>query len=260
MINTDSRTGTKRIPEIDLFRGIAVLMMILFHTLFDQYYFGLFTIDIHSGFWGGFGYLTGFLFVFIAGISAWISGRRAEAKMDRRGIYIKFLKRGLFIFSIGLGITVVTWFFAPKSPIIFGTLHLIGFSVMVAPLFFRFSVKNIYIGAAIILAGLLIQGVSGDPALTIIGIHAPDFSTLDYKPLIPWFGYFLAGLALSAYLYPGGKKRIYPEKVKRLKTIKIPAPEFIQVIGRHSLIIYLVHQPVIIILLSIIYGKMLLSV
>ena len=246
-------TVTRRIPEIDLFRGTAVLMMILFHTIFDLYYFGLAGIDIHSGFWGGFGYITGFFFVFIAGISAWISRMRAESKLDERGIWIKFLKRGLFIFSIGLGITVVTWFFAPKSAIIFGTLHLIGLSIILAPLFFRFSVKNIYIGAAIILAGLLIQGINGDPALTIIGIHAQDFSTLDYKPLIPWFGYFLAGLAFSAFMYPNGKER------SRLKSVKIPAPEFIQLIGRHSLIIYLVHQPVIILLLSLISGKMLLS-
>ncbi|MBN1432166.1 MAG: DUF1624 domain-containing protein [Methanomicrobiaceae archaeon] len=244
----------KRIPEIDLFRGTAVIMMILFHTIFDLDFFSLYTIDISSGFWFFFGYITGFLFVFIAGISAWISWKRVEKKLSGINIYKKFVKRGLFIFVIGLGITAVTWIFAPGSPIIFGTLHLIGFSIMVAPLFFRFSTKIIYIGLAVIFAGILIQGLHGDPLLTITGIHAPGFSSLDYKPLIPWFGYFLAGIAISAFFYPEGKK------MRITDTIIRPVPEFIQVIGRHSLVIYLVHQPVIIILLSIIYGKMLLSV
>lgn len=248
-------TGTgRRIPEVDFLRGTAVLMMILFHLVFDLDYFGLCKIEIHSGFWLVFGYLTAFLFVFIAGMSAWISRKRAESRLDERGIRIKFLKRGLFIFAIGLGITAVTWIFAPKSPIVFGTLHLIGLSIMVSPLFFVFGTKNIYIGLAVVFAGILIHDISGSSLLTIIGIHAPGFSTLDYKPVIPWFGYFLAGMAISEYLYPDGLNRNFSEKIEGY------CPEFVRIIGRHSLAIYLVHQPLIIILLSIIYRKILLSV
>lgn len=242
-----------RIPEIDLFRGTAVLMMIVFHTAFDLEYFGLWNIDILSGAWFLFGYVTGFLFVFIAGISAWISWKRVEKKLDKRGVYIKFLKRGGFIFCIGLGITVLSLVFAPESPIVFGTLHLIGFSIMVAPLFFRFGTKNILFAALIVIAGIMISGVYGSPLLTITGIHAQGFSSLDYKPLLPWLGYFLAGIAVSAYAYPEGRQRI-PWSPGDLKL-----PEYIQLIGRHSLVIYIVHQPVIILLLSLIYGRMLLS-
>jgi len=250
----ETGTGKRRIPEVDFLRGTAVLMMILFHLVFDLDYFSLCEIDLNSGFWLVFGYLTAFLFVFIAGMSAWISRKRAESRLDKKGICMKFLKRGLFIFAIGLGITAVTWVFAPESPIVFGTLHLIGLSIMVAPLFFGFGTKNIYIGLAVVFAGILIHDISGSPLLTIIGIHAPGFSTLDYKPVIPWFGYFLAGMAASEYLYPEGLSRSFSEKIERY------CPDFIRVTGRHSLAIYLVHQPVMIILLSICFGKMLLSV
>lgn len=249
-------TGTrkKRIPEIDFLRGTAVLMMILFHLIFDLDYFGLYDVSIHSGFWLVFGYITAFLFVFIAGMSASISRQRAERRLDERGILIKFLKRGGFIFTIGLGITAVTWIFAPESPIVFGTLHLIGFSVMAAPLFFGFGIRNIYIALAIIFTGILIHDISGSPLLTIIGVHAPGFSTLDYKPLIPWLGYFLAGMAISDYLYPQGLNRCFSEKFENF------CPESVRTIGRNSLAIYLVHQPVLIILLSVYFGKILLSV
>ena len=245
-------TKPGRISEIDLLRGTAVMMMILFHTVFDIDYYNICQVNILAGPGSVFGYVTGFLFVFIAGISAWISGKRASCRMDKKRVYIKFLKRGAFIFSIGMGITIVTWIFAPGDAIVFGTLHLIGISIMLAPLFFGLSVKNIYIGLAVVFAGLLVHGIAGDPLLTLIGIPYPGFSTLDYKPLIPWFGYFLSGMALSAYLYPEGIKE------KKFEEINNPVSGFIRLAGRNSLVIYLVHQPLIIILLSLYYGQFLL--
>ncbi|MCK4268896.1 MAG: DUF1624 domain-containing protein, partial [Methanogenium sp.] len=58
-----------RYLEIDIARGIAILMMVIFHIFFDLSFFGIADMGVHSGFWRGFGYLTAILFVFIAGIS-----------------------------------------------------------------------------------------------------------------------------------------------------------------------------------------------
>ena len=246
-------TSYSRIPEIDLLRGTAVIMMIIFHTAFDLDYFNIYNAGIDSGFWYLFGYLTGFLFVFIAGISVWISWKRVADRMDQRSIYLKFAKRGFYLFLIGMGITALSLIFAPESPIMFGTLHLIGFCVVIAPFFFRFSTKNIFIGIAIIAAGFIVQGVHGNPALLWIGIHQAGFSSLDYKPILPWLGYFLAGMAAAAWIYPDGRKK-NPSKI-----IKNRIFDMIRVPGRHSLLIYIIHQPVIILLLSILAGRLLLS-
>ena len=68
-----------------------------------------------------------------------------------------------------------------------------------------------------------------------LGIHGPEFSSFDYFPLVPWFGVFLAGAALGKRIYAPGRSLIP----------RPPGETFINIAGRHSLLIYLVHQPVI---------------
>ena len=70
--------GATRFYEIDLFRGIAILMMVLFHSLFDLYWFGIYPVDVTSGFWRYFAFSTATLFLLIVGISFTLAmpGRR----------------------------------------------------------------------------------------------------------------------------------------------------------------------------------------
>ena len=68
-----------------------------------------------------------------------------------------------------------------------------------------------------------------------LGIHSPEFASYDYFPLVPWFGVFLAGAALGKWAYAPGRS-LLPLS---------PRETFINFAGRHSLLIYLVHQPVI---------------
>ncbi len=254
--NDSSRvTGTVRFDELDAARGVAILMMILFHTLFDLYYFTMYPVNIRDGFWRYFALATGSLFLFIAGLSLSVS--HARAKRAYAGdvwaparIAEKFLVRGAGIFLCGMLITVVTWVLVPQSFIIFGILHLIGISIMISPLFFRFRERNILIGAAIFLAGILlwIPPLYGPFWLLWIGIHPASFSTLDYYPLFPWLGVVLIGLGTGERIYPGGE-RAFP-------TPRIPKPARIPLtfLGRHSLLVYLLHQPVILFILHVLTG------
>ncbi|MCX6569388.1 MAG: heparan-alpha-glucosaminide N-acetyltransferase domain-containing protein, partial [Candidatus Aminicenantes bacterium] len=67
------------------------------------------------------------------------------------------------------------------------------------------------------------------------GLPSQSFSSLDYFPLIPWFGVFLIGVALGKSVY-ASKRSLLPWRMP---------PTFVNFAGRHSLIIYIVHQPVI---------------
>ena len=113
-----------RFWELDVLRGIAVVMMIVFHFLWDLNYFGIIQQPLYVGFWGIFQKITAISFLLLVGICLTISYNNAVAeKIDYK---MKFLKRGARIFGLGLLITLMTFIFVPQGTIIFGVLHLIG--------------------------------------------------------------------------------------------------------------------------------------
>ena len=241
--------------EIDAARGVAILMMILFHTVFDLSFFHVYPVTVATGFWRYFAFSTASLFLLIVGVSLVISHAREEERLAgnpkrQTAIAVKYLKRGMGIFACGLLVTFATWLYLGEGFIIFGILHLIGVSIILAPLFFRFKKVNIVIGAICIGIGILLvaAGVAGPLWLLWLGIHPASFTSVDYTPLLPWFGVVLIGIGAGEQFYPGGKRSFAAPH--------LPALVFtpLAFLGRHSLLIYLVHQPVILILLQIVAG------
>ena len=234
---------TERYWEIDLSRGIAVVMMIVFHLVFHINYFDIAHINVASGFWRLFACLTASLFLFIVGISLTISGAHAAAILTPREFILKYVKRGLFIMALGAGITAVTWLLVPEGVIVFGILHLIGFSVILAPIFLRLYWGNLL--AAFVLIAAAGSGIFHDGPywLLWLGLHPADFTSLDYTPLVPWLSVILLGIFSGKVLYPGGLRRY------RLKDKNSVLRPFMECMGRHSLLIYLLHQPVILLVL-----------
>ena len=86
--------GTERYQEIDLLRGIALVLMILFHTLFDLNFFGIFPVDLYTGFWRLYAYATVSIFLCLVGISLVISRARAARYLDAGALAKKFVLRG----------------------------------------------------------------------------------------------------------------------------------------------------------------------
>ncbi|CVK32815.1 membrane protein of unknown function [Methanoculleus bourgensis] len=138
----------ERYWEIDLARGIAVVTMIVFHSAFDLNFFGVLPLNVSGGFLRMLAYLTASAFIFIVGVSFTISYARAERRLARRDLALKYIRRGLGIFSLGLVITAVTWLFLPSVYIVFGILHFIGIAILLAPLFVRFGTTNLILGTA----------------------------------------------------------------------------------------------------------------
>jgi uncharacterized membrane protein len=151
------------------------------------------------------------------------------------------------IFGLGVLITIVTYLLIGEGFIFFGVLHCIGASIIIAPLFFGRVRTGLFAAIGILAAGILIPGISGPVWFAWMGIHPAYFYTLDYFPLLPWLGVVLLGLTTGTYLYPQGKRVLsLPEQTPRGT-----AP--ICWMGRHSLILYLIHQPVILILLAFLF-------
>jgi uncharacterized membrane protein len=232
--------------EIDTTRGVAIVMMILFHILFDLNFLGIAPWPGSATFWRIFAAMTAMLFLFVVGLSFTISAAHASSSLDRRAFFLKYLKRGLGIFALGMAVTLVTWLYLRTGYVVFGILHLIGLSIILAPLFYRYTWINLIAGTGIILLGFLAGDIYGPAYLLWLGIHPVMFYSVDYTPLIPWFGVVLIGMFAGKILYPAGKKLFFTD-------MQPPSTaRGLMFLGRHSLLIYLLHQPVIILILTLI--------
>jgi uncharacterized membrane protein len=209
--------------------------MVGYHLLYDLGDFvGLrkflgFSTDLSTPAWLVAQHFFAGLFVFLSGISSNLSRNN--------------FRRSFKYLAVALIITLVTYLFDPPSTIFFGIIHCLGVSALIYGLVFKKARP-----AFCLLLGILIIGLTGilpslNKALSLesnwllpLGIHSQDFASFDYFPFIPWFGVFLTGVAAGRWLY-SSKKSLIPRTL----------PEnFINWCGRHSLLIYLFHQPVII--------------
>jgi len=82
--------------------------------------------------------------------------------------------------------------------------------------------------------------------LVWLGLAPPDFYSLDYFPVLPWFGVVMLGLFLGHLLYPNRVPRVVPANVSGLLPVAL-----ICGLGRHSLAAYLAHQPLILLVLQV---------
>lgn len=219
--------------EIDCLRGLAVALMLVSNFLFDLFFFtGRTQFESQTADWCA--RLIAGLFILLAGVSLTLSRARGAN-------FLAFLCRGLSLIGLGLLISLATWMVAGDQMVVFGVLHLIGLGTILAwPLLDRPWTS---LGAAIailLLTSPIRRTLLVHPWFLWLGLRTPDFASVDYTPLIPWLGPLLLGLFLGQRLYPGGKRR-WPldDSQKNRWPVRL-----LSLGGRHSLLIYLAHQPV----------------
>jgi uncharacterized membrane protein len=234
-----------RFWEVDAARGVAIIMMIVYHTAYDLDTLGGYDFQSTSGYWALFADLTAGLFLFLVGVSLAIS--RARTSLTGWRLFGKYLARGSRILTYGVVLTFV--FLALGMGVVaFGILHLIGVSIILAYPFLRLRSTNLVLGTLIFLAGQYI--LAQDPGsqsfwLLPFGIVPEGVIMPDYRPLLPWFGVVLIGLFFGNVVYGDGRRpAVLEDKAPMLARPLLPP-------GRNSLFIYLIHQPVIIALLAV---------
>jgi len=232
----------KRFWEIDLLRGLAIIKMIIFNYSFALIYLGIYTFKEGLMFPG----LAAAVFIFLVGLSLTISYGRVKHKKPKE-IYKKYFSRGLKIFGYGILITVITFLTFPEAFVIFGILHFIGISIILGQFFLKFKKLNLLLGLLIIFLGFYLLSFRFDFSwLLWLGFVPKNLYTFDYFPILPWFGVTLMGIFFGNILYKNGKRRF---KIKDLSNLFIV--KFLAFLGRKSLIIYLLHQPLLILFLLI---------
>ena len=224
----------KRIWELDVLRGVCILGMVVVHLIYDlQTFFSLPFLADSRLFdlikqWGGV------LFLLISGICVTLGSHP--------------VRRGLIVFACGLICSAVTagmYFLnmADKSIIIyFGVLHCLGVCMLLWPLFKRLPVWALgLLGLGLTVLGLWISGnvVLDFPWLIPLGLVPEDFASSDYFPLLSNLGFFLVGAFLGKTLYR--KKETLLPRVNPAN----PVLAFFTRLGKWSLPVYLLHQPII---------------
>ncbi len=240
----------QRFWEVDSLRGLAIVMMVIFHFIFDLNYFGIYSFNISSGFLWWFARITAAMFIFLVGVSLSLSYTRTNLlnkHITEKDLFFKYLKRGLKIFSYGLLITAATWLFIGDGYIIFGILHFIGIAIILEYVVIKRKYLNLILGIAFIAAGIFLMSFRFDfYEFLWLGFTPNNFYTVDYFPLLPWLGVVSLGIFLGNTLY---ERYVRQFKLPDLSSsLPVRVSSFL---GKHSLLIYLVHQPIIITMLYI---------
>lgn len=226
----------KRIGELDALRGICILGMIYVHYVYDLIYLAGKTYPGSPllKLMGGYGHL---LFLLISGISATFS--------------TSGIRRGLQVFSAGLLVSWCTLFAdlilgLQGVRIWFGILHLLGISMLCYAFLKKMPVWGLTLtaGTVILLGGIFSQLRVSASYLFFLGLCREGMDVgSDFFPVFPNLGWFLLGAVLGRTLYSRKQSLLpwiswenYPQR-------------FLCLCGRHSLLIYLLHQPVLLLFL-----------
>ena len=217
----------RRIELIDAIRGFDVFVMIVHHVIFDLCAFcGAPWNWFSNPVWNVIHYLSAGTFILLAGVSS---------NFSRSNV-----RRGLRALAIAAVITLVTY--AIDMPIRFVVLHLLGTCMTLYGLTQRFwqrlpawALPAFTVLGTLATAKLVNGYPTALPHLWMFGLTAPDFFSSDYFPLLPWVFVFLFGTWAGKYIRAGRLPRWFYEA----------RSPFLAAVGRKSLQIYVVHQPVI---------------
>ncbi len=243
---TPQRTQLARFWEIDTLRGVAIIMMVIFHLLWDLLSFQIMPeLVLHAGFWKYFQRTTAITFLLLVGISLTVSYRRArERQPTGEGLFTKFLWRGLRVFAIGMGFPLTAWA-TSFGYVHFGILHLIGAAIILSYPLLSYRWLNLGLWAVFYLLGGAIASIYlSHNWLAWLGLHTRFYAPLDYFPLIPWLGVVLLGIFIGNTIYQPTGRIFYLPDWSHLLPVRL-----LQFLGRHSLIIYVIHQPLLLVIL-----------
>ena len=224
-----------RIDILDLTRGLAVVCMAIFHLTFDLMLFGHLPAGyVFEGGWPYFARGIASSFLFMAGLSAWMSHGSAIR-------WSAVWRRFAMIAGAAVLVSVGTYVAMPGEFVRWGILHMIAAGSLIGLAFLRVPVA-LTVAVAIVAFVLPHVGraeVFDHPALIWVGLSTTVRPMMDYEPVLPWLCPVLLGVAFGRW---GSRRGLW----QHLARWSVPPPfRWLLWPGRHSLGIYLVHQPIL---------------
>ncbi len=217
---------------LDITRTTAIVLMVVFHFIYDLKYFGWLQTDIPDGNgWQQFRWLIISLFFLCLGASLTLAHSTHFGPK-------KFMRR-LVQISLGAGIISLGSYYAlPQNWIFFGVLHFLALSSVLVIGLVRYPVFCAILGISILVFGAL-QILPSRWPFHLLFSNLPSY-TNDYVAIQPWLGMVLLGISVA-------HTRWFKQDPLKPIMMKVSAPtrHYMQAPGNHSLLIYLLHQPIL---------------
>jgi uncharacterized membrane protein len=231
----------ERFAWLDMARGAALPAMASYHFLWDLAYFGYIDADFPSTGWPRlYARAIASTFLFLAGFSLYLA--------HRNGIrWPGFRRRFARIVAAAAVVTIGTYLVMPQGFVFFGILHQIALASLLGLLFLRVPVAITVAVALVVIAVPQFYTFEAldPPWFWWTGLSASTRVSFDYVPLFPWFGPFLLGMAAGRLF---ARPPALRQNALGISTTN-PRKMAFAFLGRHSLVFYLVHQPVLIAML-----------
>ncbi|MDO5715623.1 MAG: heparan-alpha-glucosaminide N-acetyltransferase domain-containing protein [Tissierellia bacterium] len=224
----------KRYNRLDFLRGFTLVHMVIYHFIYNLENFYGYRFSPHLYYYQQY---ICWSFILIAGYSA--------------SLVHHWKKRLLILTATAFFITEVTTFILPEERILFGIIHFFALTNLIFVILKKFRLflpprVGLFLnGFLFLLTKTLPQGSLWFgkfslpeflyvPGAFIIGFPADSFQSADYFPLMPWIFLFFIGYYLHYFISFSAKEK---------------SQNIFCVLGRHSLFVYLVHQPLLMALL-----------
>lgn len=233
----------RRIAAVDAARGVAIAAMIVYHFSWDLSYFGFTSVNIIADpGWKAFARTIAGTFIALVGVSLVLATRQGFRPKP-------YLRRLALIVGAAALVTAGTWYVFPDAYVFFGILHLIAFASVAALLFLWLPTPVLLVAGVGIFAlpFVFTSAVFDAPLLLWLGLSQRLPTSVDYVPVFPWFAMVLFGIVAGRVLVRhAGNSALATWTPAGL-------PGRVAVVGgRWSLLIYLVHQPILIGVLTVI--------
>lgn len=255
----------ERFLELDFFRGLAVAGMIVFHFFYILDYFEILKSSMFSGWWDVLGQFVRFSFLGLVGVGMVVSYNKVLASCSsgffwRTNIFcwravLRQWRRAGVVLVLALVISLATFLVVGDQYVKFGILHLIAVAIFVLSFFVRLPWVVLIFGVAAIFLGNWLAGFTTDSLfLFILGMKSETIFSIDYFPVFPWISVICFGIFFGNLIYSDEDAGRKTNRRMFLILRGFFGRGFFKpflFLGRHSLMTYMLHVPVIILFLWI---------
>lgn len=254
ILKKDVNYKSKRFLELDFFKGIAVIMMVIFHFFYLCYFMNIRYYNINGGILNFLAKAAHYTFILVVGINLAVINQKYKAAYgedEYRNIQFgKQFKRGMFLIGAGMIMSILSYLSFENMYIKFGILHFVGVSVILSQL-----IVNSKLLTALVLITVLglnysfkkwkhqlfYKCLSFPMTCFVSGVTNVKYNSLDHFSIIPYFAIICLGILFGHILYKKGNTRTFINEniiddLKKNKVINV-----ISLLGKNSLFIYFLH-------------------